>query len=1098
MRTVLRFPRGSMDKILLKMKLLTVLTLAVIAVSAANNTYSQATKFNLKLNNVTVKQIFQEIEENSEFILLYNEKDVDVNRKVDVKVKDESVESILDQVFEDTQNEYKIYDRQIVILPNEYIKSDKSSGKLELIDLNNSAQEELTVRGRVFEETEPPLALPGVSIIVKNSNKGTVSDDDGYFSIKVAKNDVLVFSFVGFESKEFMVNRPHDNLIISLKENIEALDEVIVTGLSEERKLNSISSISQLDISSNLENKPVTQISQALQGGITGLTVTQSSGLPGADAAAIKIRGISTLGNSNPLVLVDGIPMDMNNLDPTTIESVTVLKDAAAAAIYGSRAANGVIVIKTKRGEPGNVKVRYNGYYGIQQATYTPEFVDAPTYMEMVNQAAINEGSDPRYTQEAIDITKAGTDLINYPNTDWYNLLVNDGSINSHSVGVSGGSSLARFSLNVNYLGQQGFLDKVDSERLTLRINTTVTVAKNLNVNMDFNSYRTDRQEPMGFGVDWYSWDFLNRIYAALPTMISKYPDKGDGIDYYGKDYTGSRVDTNPMLRMEKGGYSNWLNDNISVNIQPKWTIKDKLNLRGQFSYRVNSSINNQSRDEFNYFDYETGALLSTLDAMRNSSQERSSYYFVGGNLDYTIEKDAHRLFSIAGYNQELTNSGAWNEWSMISTFGKLNYSFKNKYLLEGTLRVDGSSRFGKGHKFGFFPAVGVGWNINQESFLLDYNWLDNFKLRASYGQLGNENVGLYLYQSLINSANGVETVFGNKDITWETVNMFNSGFDLSIFDGFAEFTFDWYNKLTTDIILTPPVPLSAGIGTTPINAGEVRNKGWEFSLNLGKQQKSFNYNMHLGLSYNKNKIEKLINGPYDNNTSINREGYSINSYYQYKTDGLLQESDFIGKDENGYWIPKEDVVVFNGQAPGDIKYLDANKDGIITLDDRTIQGNSFPTYNYFSNLSFGYRNFDFEVMLQGVADIKGYLVRHYTNAIDMTDHHTPLIEQTDYWTPDNTDASYPRLLTNPGYNKYSSDFWRYDASFTRVRYIQLGYTLKNEYSRKVGLSTTRFYLNVQNPLTISSQSQVDPESRPSAQSYPLVKTYSFGLNIEF
>ncbi|MDD4192777.1 MAG: SusC/RagA family TonB-linked outer membrane protein, partial [Mangrovibacterium sp.] len=918
------------------MKLLTAVFFSCVVVAVASNSYSQQAKFSFNLKNVTLREVFDEIEKNSEFILMYSEADVDLERVVCVEVKNKNIQTILKQLFDGTSNAWKISDRQIVVNQGE----SKTVSQKELLSRDERLDDgNLLIRGRVFDKSEPPQSLPGVSVSIKNTTRGTVTDEQGYFKLTANKGDILVFSFIGYRPQEFLVEKSKLELIISLAENIQNLEEVIVTGLTEERRLNSISSISKLDISSHLENKPVTQLSQALQGGITGLTATQSSGIPGADAAEIKIRGISTLGNSDPLILVDGIPMDMNNLDPTTIESVTVLKDAAAAAIFGSRAANGVIVIKTKRGEPGNVKVRYNGYYGIQRATYAPKFVDGPTYMKIINEATINEGGDPRYSLEAIDLTKAGTDPINYPNTDWYNLLVHDGSVNSHSVSVSGGSSLARFSLNLNYLGQQGFLDNVDSERLTLRVNTTVTVAKNLNVNMDFNAYRTDRREPLD-GANW----FLNRIDATLPTMIPKYPDKGDGIDYYGKDYTSS-IDTNPMLRMEKGGISNWLNDNISVNIQPKWTIKDKLNFRGQFSYRVNSSITNEKRDEFNYFDYETGQLLSTFKTVRGSSQGRSSYYFIGGNLDYTLEKDDHRLFTIAGYNQELTNSGAWDEWSMISTFGKLNYSFKDKYLLEGTLRVDGSSRFGKGNKFGFFPSVGIGWVINKESFLQDYNWLDIFKLRASYGQLGNENIGLYRYQSVINSKTGVESVFGNANITWETVTMLDSGFELAIFNGFAEITFDWYDKLTTDIIISPPVPLSAGIKSSPINAGEVRNRGWEFSVNLGKQKKDFNYNVHLGLSFNKNKIERLINGPYDNNSSINKEGYAINSYYRYKTAGLLQESDFIGQDENGSWIPKEGIVIFDGQAPGDIKYLDTSKDGALSVDDRTIQGKRFPSY---------------------------------------------------------------------------------------------------------------------------------------------------------
>lgn len=317
------------------------------------------------------------------------------------------------------------------------------------------------VQGQVLEQTEPPFPLAGVNIFVKGTNIGTVSDQNGYFSINAKRGDILVFKFLGFKDYEHVVSRAISNLTVSLSSDSEELDEVIVTGISEERRINSVSSVSTLDVTRNMVTKPITSLSQSLQGGITGLSVSQGSGLPGADAATIKIRGISSLmTNNDPLVLVDGIPMDMNQLDPNTIESVTVLKDAAAAAIYGARAANGVIVVKTKRGMPGKVSVSYNGYLGVQQATYLPEFVDAATYMEMVNVANTNIGGDPTYSPETINATRSHTDPIKYPDTDWMDYLFKDGLIHSHSVGISGGSNLARFALTVNYLQNEGLIKR--------------------------------------------------------------------------------------------------------------------------------------------------------------------------------------------------------------------------------------------------------------------------------------------------------------------------------------------------------------------------------------------------------------------------------------------------------------------------------------------------------------------------------------------------------------------------------------------------------------------------------------------------------------
>ena len=362
-----------------------------------------------------------------------------------------------------------------------------------------------------------------MNILVKGTSLGTVSDGNGYFNIKAKRGDVLVFRYVGFKDYEYVVSRAISNLTVSLSSDAELLDEIVVTGISEEKKLNSISSISSLDVSKNMSSKPITSLSQSLQGGITGLNVTQGSGLPGADAATIKIRGISSLEtNNDPLVLVDGIPMDMNQLDPNTIESVTVLKDAAAAAIYGARAANGVIVVKTKRGMPGKVNVSYNGYVGLQQATYLPKFIDGAGYMEMVNAANLNIGGNAVYSQEAIDATRNHTDPINYPDTDWADWLFKNGSVQSHSVAVSGGSNLARFALTVNYLKNNGLVENTNSDRLNIRANTSVNLLDNLSVNMDFNSYRTNREKPLFDS----GGDIFTYIYRTPPTTVIHYPKK--------------------------------------------------------------------------------------------------------------------------------------------------------------------------------------------------------------------------------------------------------------------------------------------------------------------------------------------------------------------------------------------------------------------------------------------------------------------------------------------------------------------------------------------------------------------------------------------
>lgn len=954
--------------------------------------------------------------------------------------------------------------------------------------------EKIRIRGQVFDKAEPPTPMIGVAIQIKDKGQGVISDMDGYFTIEANKGDVLVFSFIGFTSTEYIAKRNETNLIIALREDVNQLNEVVVTGFTEERKLNSISALSQVKLEATMDNKPITSLSQALQGGVTGIAVTQSSGLPGGDAASIKIRGISTLGNSDPLVLVDGIPMDMNNLDPNTVESVTVLKDAAAAAIYGSRAANGVIVVKTKRGTVGKVRVSYSGYAGVQKATYLPDFVDAPTYMGMMNEAYKNMDGDPVYSDETIRNTIAGTDPYKYPNTNWMDLLWKDQFLHNHSVSISGGNSVARFAVTANYMQQDGFMKEYNYDRLNLRANTTVNLRENISVDVDLNMIRSSQKQPSV--ADSGGGSPLNQIYWIPPTIVGRYPSKANDRNFYYGNY-GSQMQ-NPLAQLERGGYTQQLTDNISVNLQPKWTIIPGLNLRGQFSYRVNSGVKKQERHSTNFFDYSNGSLITTWNNYFSAATSRSSYYYIGATVDYTINLDNHRLFAIAGSNAEVNNSDAWDEYSMQSSYGKFNYTFDNRYLLEATLRADGSSRFGKGHKYGLFPSVAVGWNVNEEAFMKRFEKLSNFKLRASYGQLGNENIGLYKYQSLIDPSNGSETVYGNPDIAWEKVNMLDVGMDLSFFNGMIDLTFDYYDKQTTDILLTPPLSFVGGIGASTINSGKVSNRGWEFSVNLDKQFGEWDLSLFGGLSKNKNKIVSLLGGPFDNGSSIQKEGNPLNSFYMYETEGLLQESDFT-KDAGGNWIPKEGVVIIDGQKPGDIRYKDVKNDGEITPDDRVIMGSGEPDLNYFANFSAKWRGIDFEVMLQGVTGVEAYYGSNYSTAINVDGNSTtPQNFHLDYWTPQNPNARFPRLTPTPGNNAKSSDFWKFDASYCRIKFIQMGYTFKPEWTNKFLVSNLRLFVNLQNPFTISKEDKIDPEGRGGQGAYPLTKTYSAGLNISF
>ena len=496
-------------------------------ISASTTLLEQKYTLNLSFKDARLEQVLDAIMKQSGVKIAYSSDELQKDRVVSVDIQTSDILTALRSVLGDGYS-FKQIEDYIAIARKEI--SDVSDIVSNIADDRN-----WTIQGQVLENTEPPYPLPGVNILIKGTSLGTVSDGNGYFSIKAKKGDVLIFRYLGFKDYEYVVSRSISNLTVSLTADSEELDEIVVTGISEEKRVNSVSAVSTLDVTKNLSTKPITSLSQSLQGGITGLNVTQSSGLPGADAATIKIRGISSLiTNNDPLVLVDGIPMDMNQLDPNTIESVTVLKDAAASAIYGARAANGVIVVKTRRGMPGKINISYNGYVGIQQPTYLPDFVDAAGYMEMVNSANQNIGGDAVYSQSDIENTRNHVDPYKYPDNSWSDFLFKNGMVQSHSVGVSGGSNLARFALTVNYLNNEGLIDKANADRLNIRANTTVNLLDNLSVDMDFNSYRTKRTEPM-YRDGAYTSSIIDWMYATPPNTVARYPLKeGSDIIYYG------------------------------------------------------------------------------------------------------------------------------------------------------------------------------------------------------------------------------------------------------------------------------------------------------------------------------------------------------------------------------------------------------------------------------------------------------------------------------------------------------------------------------------------------------------------------------------
>lgn len=1043
----------------------------------------------VKMENATLKQFLEQVQTQVDVALLYSDQLV-ANKRITVNTKNRDFKELLSKELPKYHLTFKESDGQITIVPH----SSYHKGA----DREEVRQEKITIKGRVFNSEEPPQALENVSISIKGGASVGRTGAGGYYDVAVPKGSQLVFTLVGYRPYEVLVNKNENNLSLSLQENVADVEEVVVVGMTEMQKKHIASSVATLDVKSNIEGKPITNLSQALQGGVTGLNVQQGSGLPGGDAATIKIRGISTMNNSDPLVLVDGVPMDMNHIDPVTVESVTILKDAAAAAMYGARAANGVILITTKRGKAGQINVLYDGYYGMQTPTLMPEFVDAATYMRTYNYAALASGEAAFFDDEQIRKTESGEDPINFPNTNWTKEVIDEyAPLTSHSLALSGGNDVARFAITGNYMYQKGMLPVNKMDRFNIRANTSVSLSKKFLVNLDVLGIRRNVLYP-NRGLGNGGIRMLDDLYRLPPNILPKYPAEEGWPTIYGR-YADI---VNPVAYAEVGGSIGYQFDQATINLQPKWTITDNLNLTGQFSYRLNSDVYKQNRDNFYFFDYYSKQLVQTWAVQRNSySDKRDTYIFGSGALDYSKRFDKHNVFALGGFSIERFNEGYWDMSALASAYSKVNYSYDDRYLAELAFRADGSSKFGADNKWGYFPSVAVGWNVHNEGFF-KLDAINNLKLRASYGHLGNENIGYYQYQNLINETNGTESVWGNPDISWEKVRITDLGFDMSLFNNKFALTFDYYDKLTTDMLMRPMIPPSGSLGAIRLNAGKVMNRGVEAQITYNEQiTPDLFISVKPGITYNKNKILELAGGVFGETGIIRqREGYALGSYYGYVSDGILQLSNF---DEYG----RANVLLANqSQGPGDIHYKDLNQDGVINDDDQQMIGDPTPRINYFANFSVNYKKFDIEVLLQGAgnhdysANLGGKSSGYLWHPLNMSASGgvPTTYRAANSWRENNQDAIYPRIKTTPGTNVFVSDFWLFNARYMRVKFIQAGYRLSGKTLNKYGIKSSRIYLNAQNPFLFSGVKMADPESQGGSWTYGIMKTFTVGLTANF
>lgn len=991
--------------------------------------------------------------------------------------------------------------------------------------------QERTVMGIVTDTAGE--TLPGVSIILKGTSTGTVSDEKGYFSIYVPdEQSVLIFSYVGYTSQEISVNK-QTRINVVLQEDTRELSEVVVVGYGTQKKVNLSGSVASINLEDLNEKRPVANLQQGLQGKMPGLMIEQTSGQPGDEATNILVRGRGTLNNSSPLIIIDGIVGSLTEVSPSDVASVSVLKDAASAAIYGSRAANGVILITTKQGGKDKMQVTYNTYLGTQKPTFNIDVVDDYSlYMETLN-AARQRAKQPIYfEQDIIDEWRemSGKDEI-YANTNWFKEVFKSATIQQHTLQVTGGTEKTNFMLSLGYQGDEGNMPKTDFEKYTLRVNLGAQIRPFIKVGVNSNIYHSIAENTS----DLVS-TFLGYVSNSSPGTLPRASDGRLGSEWA----PGGNIQANNITaNFESLDRHTWTTrllakPYVTINLTPKVTWNTSLGFTYHYAYRKTSEAATPM------YNLKTGEVVRTAGAARPTLYDvnsRAQRLVFDSYLNWELPLNLHNFNFIAGYNQEYEEEsdntdtafdmlsmetdvmdatatgnkpeGGFANRALRSVFGRINYDFNSRYLFEANLRYDGSSKFAKGHRWGLFPSFSAAWRLSEESFIKNrIDWLDNFKVRASWGQLGNNRSSDYGTQSLYSSSNAVlgESVvqgmapsgLTNRNLTWESTTISNIGIDINLLRNRLHAVVDLFSKETKGILLQLPVPMVLGGLTAPYqNAAEVTNNGFEVEVGWNDRIEKVSYGINLNYTFVRNHVDKYRGDVATySGERILKEGLKIYPYYVRQVERIATQEIIDQMLADGY------TFYPSTPQPGDFIYKDQQLPGepghkVINDDDRVAMGNSTPEHMFGLTLSADWRGFDFSTLFQGVAGIDRYLNnRWFTNVL----YNGSVINKyfLNAWSEDNQSSTIPAITTDDsGRNTAANDYWLQDASYIRMKNIQVGYTLPKKITRKLAAERIRFYVSAENLLTFTKFQGMDPEVG-GAYAYPNLKRFVGGLTLSF
>jgi TonB-linked SusC/RagA family outer membrane protein len=1121
----------------LKMKLTLLFFVTISFVMQANNSYSQKTKLTINKESVTVKEVMDEIETTTEFKFLYNTKSVDLNRKVNIKVKNASINTVLEQLFRGTDTSFEIDDRKILLTKG---KENKSVTMISPIIINAPPKE---IKGKITDAKGLPL--PNANVLEKGTKNAVSTDFDGSFTI-VLQNDnaILVVSYIGFDTKEVAING-QNSLNIKLSETAAGLNEVVVVGYGTQKKQDITGSISTISKNS-IKDLVLTSTEQALKGQAAGVQMTQSSSAPGG-VASVRIRGGNSISAGNePLYVVDGFPIYNDNsnstgvlgngqpsnvlasINPSDIESMEILKDASATAIYGSRGANGVVIITTKRGKAGQSNVNFETYYGFQQLSKKIDLLNAYDYANAVNVDNLQRGRAIIYPDPEIY-----NPAVYGQGTDWQDEAYRVAPTKNYQLGFTGGDEKTKYAISGNYFNQEGILLGSDFTRGSVRVNLDRNLSSKFKLGVSFTASQTaNNQARTDTDLDNNNIGAVTSTLYAPPTQPVYNADGSysrfrapDGNFYLNP--VASLLETKNLSRTNRVLGNMFLDYKITSDLLFKISLGgDNINVKDDYylpASILDTGINAQAKMGFN----QSFSWLNENTLTYNKTFGKNAVTALVGYTRQQLKGENATTGAQKFVNDNLENNSLGNgaivtpptssktEWALQSYLARVNYGYDNRYLITLTGRIDGSSRFGESNKYSYFPSGSIAWRVSEEEFMKNQNIISNLKLRTSYGETGNQEIPQY--RSLAALGNGNYPLGGtinnglapirvaNPDLKWETTAQFDAGIDLSLFTNRINFIADYYDKKTSDLLLDVQIPGNSGFQTSLQNVGSIQNKGVELTLNTVNLDGEFKWKTSFNITFNKNEVTDL-GGDSERpsgtgsaskqitNTGILRVGEPVGIFYGYVTDGLFQTAEEVA------------AGVATGQGPatgtgalqlGDRRFKDVNGDGKLNADDRQILGYAQPDFFYGFTNTFNYKNLDLTVLINGVQgnDVLNLNVNAETDIV------AP--DSKNRWTPTNTNTDVPRTTKDPRL----SDKQVEDGSYLRIQNISLGYSIPESSFKGTFIQSIRLYMSLQNWWTFTNYKGYNPDVSSFGQDnlsigvdrggYPSTKTFLMGLNVK-